>query len=246
MSVASVYENLYRIERLAAAELSDGGGPFGFDAHTALAFDWLIERYGCDAIIETGCNHGDTTEYLARTYPHLTVLTCDVVPRYVEFVRERVGVLPNVAVDLCDSTELVRRVQGQFERPIYYLDAHWYEDWPLARELELIERGVIMIDDFDIGHPRFGYDEYKGVRCGPEILKPFAEKFPTFYVTNPNARYDLPCLQVGRRAGRAFCQVGLPRDYMRYHRWFARRDTATGASPAVAKAAAGTTPTASS
>lgn len=239
MSVASVYENLYRIERLAAAELSDGGGPFGFDAHTALAFDWLIERYGCDAIIETGCNHGDTTEYLARTYPHLTVLTCDVVPRYVEFVRERVGVLPNVAVDLCDSTELVRRVQGLFERPIYYLDAHWYEDWPLARELELIERGVIMIDDFDIGHPRFGYDEYKGVRCGPEILKPFAEKFPTFYVTNPNARYDLPCLQVGRRAGRAFCQVGLPRDYMRYHRWFARRDTATGAGPAKAAAAPG-------
>ena len=81
------------------------------------------------------------------------------------------------------------------------------------------------------------------MRCGPEILKPFAAKFPTFYVTNPLAKYDLPCLQVGRRAGRAFCQVGLPRDYMRFHRWFARRYTATGLGPAkVATATTSTTP----
>lgn len=238
MSLPRVYDTFYRIPRLAAAELSDGGGPFGFDIHTAIAFDYLVERYQCDAIIETGCNHGDTTHYLAQCYPNTTVLTCDVLPKYTDFVRDRLAGFANVAVERCDSAELVAKVQGHFQRPIYYLDAHWYDDWPLERELRGIERGVIQIDDFDIGHPRFGYDEYKGVRCGPEILRPFADKFPVFYVTNPAANFDVPCLQVGRRAGRAFCQVGMEVDYMRYSRYFSRRVTGAPAPAAAAESAA--------
>ena len=66
MSSDNVYKHFYRTVRLGAAELSDDGGPFGFDVTTALEFDYLIERYQCDAIIETGSNVGDTTEYLAR------------------------------------------------------------------------------------------------------------------------------------------------------------------------------------
>ena len=45
MSAENVYKNFYRIRRLGAAELSDGGGPFGFDITTALEFDYLIDRY---------------------------------------------------------------------------------------------------------------------------------------------------------------------------------------------------------
>jgi hypothetical protein len=41
--------------------LSDRGVPFGFDIHAALAIQSLIKRYRCDAIIETGCNRGDTS-----------------------------------------------------------------------------------------------------------------------------------------------------------------------------------------
>ena len=71
MSSDNVYRHFYRIMRPGASELSDGGGPFGFDITTALEFDFLIERYGCDAVIEAGCNVGDTTEYLARAYRRL-------------------------------------------------------------------------------------------------------------------------------------------------------------------------------
>ena len=84
MSAENVYKHFYRTLRLSATELSDGGGPFGFDITTALEFDYLIERYQCDAVIETGSNMGDTTEYLARAYPHLTSVTCDVVDRDVD------------------------------------------------------------------------------------------------------------------------------------------------------------------
>jgi spermidine synthase len=125
----------YRIPRLSAAELSDGGGPFGFDIHTALAVDYLITRYDCDAIIETGCNRGDTTQYLAEAYPDRVVLSCDIVPQYVDFVRKRLAEHHNVAIDQCDSPELLQKVRGQFRCPLYYLDAHWYDAWPLTREL---------------------------------------------------------------------------------------------------------------
>lgn len=224
MSSARVYDTFYRVPRLAASELSDGGGPFGFDIHTALEFDFVIERYGVDAIVECGSNLGDTTHYLAQAYPNLAVLTCDIVPRYVNFVRERLGGFPNVVVDLCDSAELIRKVQPHFRRPLFYLDAHWNEDWPLERELDAIERGVVVVDDFDIGDARFSFDEYQGTKCGPDFLKRFAAKIPAFYVNNPNGAYELPCLQQGRRAGRAYFGVGMEADYFRFHRYFVRRN----------------------
>lgn len=228
MTVESVYEHFYRTSRHSAELLSDRGGPFGFDIHAALAIDWLIERYHCDAIIETGCNRGDTTAFLAACYPHLPVLSCDILPEYADHVRRRLGGHPNVAIEQCDSPLLLERVRDAFACPLYYLDAHWYEQWPLSRELAAIDRGVIVIDDFDIGYPGYGFDSYEGLACGPAMLEPFAQRFPTYYVHNPAAPWPLPCLQVDRLAGRAYLLAGAERDYLRFNRWFSRRQNPPG------------------
>lgn len=225
MSADNVYRHFYRTLRLGAAELSDGGGPFGFDITTALEFDFLIERYQCDAIIETGCNAGDTTDYLARAYPHLAIVTCDVVDKYVDLVKRRVGFMPHTYVEKADSPDLIAKFRDRFRCPLYYLDAHWYEAWPLERELQLIERGVVCVDDFNIGHPRFGFDKYDEVECGPEMLARFAGKIPVYYTNNPDAQYELPCLQTGRRGGKAYFPVGLEHDHLQHHRYFKRYDT---------------------
>jgi hypothetical protein len=227
MDIERVYHHFYRVPRLAATELSDGGGPFGFDVTTALEVEYLVSRYKCDAIVETGCNMGDTTAYLAVQYSRLAIVTCDVKPAYVEMARRRTAPYRNVTVEHADSREVLKKHKGRFERPFYYLDAHWYEDWPLKGELELIERGVVMIDDFDIGHPRFGFDEYGGLRCGPEILKPFAARVPRFYVNNPEGQYELPCLQIGRRGGKAYFTVGFETDHLAANpRYFLPRSNA--------------------
>lgn len=225
VSAENVYRNFYKILRLGAQELSDGGGPFGFDITTALEFDYLVERYQCDAIIETGSNAGDTTEYLARTYPHLTIVTCDVVDRYVELVRRRVGFMPHTHVEKLDSPKLIEKYKDRFRCPLFYLDAHWYKEWPLERELALIDNGVVCVDDFNIGDPRFGFDAYDGVECGPDIFSRFIEKIPYFYVNNPAASHELPCLQTGRRGGKAYFHVNQPIDHMALHRYFLRRET---------------------
>ncbi|MCF7223351.1 hypothetical protein [Marilutibacter chinensis] len=224
MSADTVYKHFYRTMRLSASELSDGGGPFGFDVTTALEFDFLIERYQCDAIIETGSNMGDTTEYLARTYPHLNIVTCDVMDKYVDIVRRRVGFMPHTYVEKVDSPELIAKFKDEFRCPLYYLDAHWYEDWPLERELALIDNGVVCVDDFNIGHPRFGYDKYGEIECGPQMLSRFIDKIPHYYTNNPEAQHELPCLQTGRRGGKAYFAIGQ-RDHMKHHRYFRRHET---------------------
>lgn len=224
MSSEEVYRQFYRVGRLGARELSDGGGPFGFDITTALEVDWLIERYDCDAVIETGCNAGDTTAYLCRRYPTLAVISCDIKPEYASGTKRRLAGRTNAIVEEADSPDLIARYAGDFRCPFFYLDAHWYEDWPLERELSLIERGIVMVDDFDIGYPGFGFDEYNGVRCGPEMLVRFRDKIPRYYTNNPGAFYEFPCLQNGRRGGKAYFPVAQARDYLAYCRYFLPRD----------------------
>ena len=226
MSAEQVYAIFYRCPRLAADELSDGGGPFGFDITTALEFDLLVEHYRCDAIFETGCNLGDTTFYLARRYPEIPLFSCDISQRHADFTQQRLAFAGNATVEHLDSPLLIEKHAHRFERPIFYLDAHWYEDWPLQRELDLIQNGIVIVDDFDIGHPRFGFDSYAGEHCGPDLLARAlaARGITRFYTNNPDAQFPLPCLQTGRRAGRAYVVLPPLEDKLHLSRWFLPRE----------------------
>ncbi|MFJ2087539.1 hypothetical protein ACIOBK_33780 [Micromonospora chokoriensis] len=194
----------YRVPRAGAVRLSDGGGPFGFDIHAAIAIDFLVRAYSCDAIIETGCFVGDTTEYLARRYPDLPVMACDINPSHAEFTRFRLATLPAVTVLTGDSAALLPDLLAHVHRPLVYLDAHWGTRWPLRGELAAMDHGIAVVDDFNIGHPRFAFDHYDGVECGPQLVSETLPDLDALYVTNPRPLLAAPCLQVGRRAGRAF------------------------------------------
>jgi hypothetical protein len=66
--------------------------------------------------------------------------------------------------------------------PMIYLDAHWYRYFPLPDELSLIARScrkaVVVIDDFFVPfEPRFGYDEYGGVRIGIELIEKHVKRY---------------------------------------------------------------------
>lgn len=229
MSAEHVYAVFYRCPRLAAEELSDGGGPFGFDITAALEFDLLIEHYRCDAIFETGCNLGDTSYYLTRRYPDIPLFTCDISQRHAEFTRQRLAFANQATIEHIDSPLLIERYANRFQRPIFYLDAHWYEEWPLQRELDLIQRGIVIVDDFDIGHPRFGFDSYEGVACDPALLsKSLATRgISRFYTNNPDASFPFPCLQTGRRAGRAYVVLPPLEDKLGMSRYFLPRETSS-------------------
>lgn len=207
-STDDVLRVFYRTVRAGQERLAGGGGPFGFDVTVALLVDDLIDAYRCDAVVETGCHLGDTASYLGRRYPGLPVMTCDIDPGYARFTAHRVRDLPNVTVTCQDSPALVADAADAFDRPLYFLDAHWGA-WPLPRELAAIRAGVVLIDDFDIGHPRFGHDAYDGVPCGPDVLAAMTPPPARYWTPVPGAERRLPCLQVGRRAGVGLLVAGL-------------------------------------
>ncbi len=198
----------YTTARAGQGRLSDGGGPFGFDITTAVQIDYLLGAYGCDGVIETGCFLGDTTDYLARLYPELPIVTCDVVAEHAAFTRHRLRDRSNTSVVTGDSADVLASLSGRFDRPLVYLDAHWYECWPLADELAAISVGIVAVDDVDLGHPRFGYDTYRGQPLDITFLADLTAR-DALYVGDPFVPYPYPCLQVGRRSGTAYLPVGL-------------------------------------
>ena len=205
-----ILREFYTTLRAGHIGLSDGGGPFGFDIHLALLIDRLVTGYACDAVLETGCYVGDTTDYLARTYPGLPIWTCDVYEPHAEFTRARVAKHSNATVERCDGAELVGRGTARFRRPLIFLDAHGVQgDWPLRRELAAVARGVVVVHDFDIGHERFSFDTWDGTACDEHLLASVPSLPGEYFVPEPGSAWPLPCLQIGRRAGYAVMAVGF-------------------------------------
>ncbi|MFE4263507.1 hypothetical protein [Streptomyces sp. NPDC056883] len=214
----------YRTPRAGGLDrLAGGGGPLGFDITAACRLHALISLFGCDGIIETGCHLGDTTEYLARAYPHLPVRACDLDERRAAFTRARLTGRSNTVVRHGDSGRLLPALLSGLERPLVFLDAHWGPDWPLRAELATLrdERAVVIVDDFHIGHPRFGHDTYDEVVCGPELITAALPDLGRMFVGDVEADYPLPCLQSGRRSGTGIIVLGLDDTPLAVHPWFA-------------------------
>ncbi|GGK71013.1 hypothetical protein Sme01_27110 [Sphaerisporangium melleum] len=228
--VAATFSVFYRVPRAGAVRLSDGGGPLGFDITVALLLDDLVCRYSCDAIVETGCFLGDTTEYLASRYPELPVFACDIDARYASFTRHRLAGHGNATIECGDSPEMVSAVGSRYERPLFFLDAHWGAGWPLSRELDAIAAGVAVIHDFDIGHERFAYDTYDGVALGPQILAGMRIPPKVYFTPDPDAEWPLPCLQIGRRSGVGLAAIGIDSRPMESHLHLIKRPLEPAAS----------------
>ncbi|MGY0233981.1 hypothetical protein [Longispora urticae] len=220
--------DFYSTARVSADLLSDGGGPFGFDIQVALQIAHLVDSYAIDRFVETGCCRGDTTEFAARAWPDLEVVTCDIDAEHAEFTRWRCRDLPNVSVHTGDSADLIDVMLNGADCPLVYLDAHCRPAWPLGRELTAVRRGVVAIDDFDIGHPRFGFDTYNGLVCGPDAVRRFLPGVAEVFLGDPFAGYPLPCLQVGRRTGTCYIPLGVGDAPLRASDYFRALDLTHG------------------
>lgn len=155
----------------APEERDRWGGPFnGQSARRALFHD-LVAAFQPAAIVETGTFHATTTEYLAAT--GLPVFTIETNAYCFGFSLRRLWRRRNVTMLFCDSRAGLRRLfAGRLRRRrgdalLFYLDAHWSADLPLAEEIDCIfahcPRAVVMIDDFEVpGDPGYAFDDYGG------------------------------------------------------------------------------------
>jgi hypothetical protein len=158
-------------------------------------FRELISAISFDAFVETGTWLGNTTGYMAQTGGR-PVYSCEINPRFQALARMRLTGIEGVEFRLSDSRQFLQELsQGNLTKKcvFFYLDAHWYEDLPLAREIELIathwQKFVVMIDDFKVpDDPGYTYDRYQdGVTIDLNLLEPLLRKhqLSTFFPSAP-------------------------------------------------------------
>jgi hypothetical protein len=101
----------------------------------------------------------------------LPIFTCESSEEHYGFAQARLAALPNVAITLGDSREFLRKIlagpllEASQQGVLFYLDAHWGLDLPLAAEVDLIfgacTKATVLIDDFQVpDDPGYRFDTY--------------------------------------------------------------------------------------
>ena len=165
----------------------------------------LFQRIPFSAAIETGTYMGQTTGYLASSFK-ITVHSAEIMPRYHHVARRMLRNLPNVHLHCRDARAFLDDLSRELPRnagPLFfYLDAHWYEDLPLAEEVSLIASRwtdfVALIDDFQVpGDPGYGFDRYGERVLNLDLLVPALRTcgIQAFFPAMPSAQ------ESGRKRG---------------------------------------------
>lgn len=123
------------------------------------------DRHGFASALETGTHKAETTRGLARLFSKVWTVEVDI--NYFLQSRAALAGCPHVTLRLGNSPDAIRSLLPEFRYPLFaFLDAHWYEYWPLRDELSLLmavkRPKLIMIHDFQVPGREFGFDSYLG------------------------------------------------------------------------------------
>jgi hypothetical protein len=150
--------------------------PFNGAIELAPFFAYLKNTYTIGTAIETGTFTGNTTAFLGYLFNN--VYTIEIDKAFFQNSTARLRVYSNIHVIFGNSPEILGQILPSLkrERLIFYLDAHWYSEWPLLRELEEISKThrdncIIVIDDFKVpGRRDIPYDSYGAHECSYEYV----------------------------------------------------------------------------
>jgi hypothetical protein len=126
----------------------------------------IIKNLPITGFLETGTGLGDSTLFVAKIKPQLPVFTCELNRQRYWHSRIRLWRWRNVEVHRGSSPDFLRDLLGRdgiAAFPLVFLDAHWYDYWPLPDEIRMLtadgNKMIIVIDDFQVpGQPQFGFD----------------------------------------------------------------------------------------
>lgn len=153
-------------------QLAFNGAP---ELGTFLAY--LKTRFQIDTAVETGTYLGNTTAFLALLFDE--VYTVEVVESTFRSTMQNLSMFPNVNCLLGSSEIVLAKILPSLKgKPVlFYLDAHWEDQWPLKQELIEISKThrdhcVVIIDDFKVpGRPDIPYDRYGPHECSYQYIK---------------------------------------------------------------------------
>jgi len=125
--------------------------------------DTIISEFKPKKIIETGTWIGNTLEYFLKH--EIPTYTAEIEKKYYYFSKARFPDNYFLNIFNCNSVEMLGKLD-KFNEPVFaYLDAHWYSDLPLNKELShlaLFDETIVLIDDFKVpNNSKWKYDSYK-------------------------------------------------------------------------------------
>jgi predicted O-methyltransferase YrrM len=187
------------------------GGAFNGQARRQVLFDQLVKQLKIVAIVETGTFRGTSTAYMANAA--VPVFSCELHPRYFYYSLLRLAGIANVRLERADSRRFLHKLLANSSLPsgpaLFYLDAHWGQDFPLWEEVDLIlsrhPAAVIMVDDFRVPFDSgFSYDDYGKGKClsVSDLRKSVASRPSLFF---PN---DASAHETGERRGCVVLALG--------------------------------------
>jgi len=150
---------------------------FNFEYVRSYIFWRLHKKNQCTSFVETGTLYGNTAGYAHRAFK-TPVFTSEISGTYFKVGKVNLLWAKDVNRYLSDSPDFLREVCNSKligERPMFWLDAHWYESLPLAEELVVIgkqcQSATILIDDFYVPWDTdFCYDEYPSARIDLDLV----------------------------------------------------------------------------
>lgn len=162
----------------------------------------LIGRAGVTSFVETGTHYAFTAVYMAHSHPTLPVFTCEIDDRCHAASLAALRPYQNASLSKESSEKFIDRLIAENALgglPMFFLDAHWFDYWPLVDEIAAIgklPRFIAMVDDFMVpGQSQFGYDVGGGGTVGLHRTK----------------RDDRPCdMSLIGSLLPVDCQVGYP------------------------------------
>lgn len=159
---------------------------FSQDINVWKQFCELFDKHQSNVIVETGTYLGQSTiDFVKLGVP---VHTTEIRQEYQDKAKGRLAESKNVNFYLGDSAELLsKRILPSIQNvnAILFLDAHWYGDNILERELKVLSdfysgkknKPVLALHDFKVpGRPEFGFDGYNGRDFEWSWVKPYMDK----------------------------------------------------------------------
>ena len=166
----------------AERDLRRGGyqaAPFHFQSGRIGMFENIIKACDIEQIVETGTYIGSTAAWFAGF--GLPVYTVEANPRLAHFAKLRFSANPLVQTAMMDFVMFLKRLASAPECTgkvtLFYLDAHWGKQLPLADEMRVVAeafpRCVIAIDDFMVpDDPGYAFDDFgPGKRLDLDYVK---------------------------------------------------------------------------
>jgi len=165
-----IYSNIHLIKQIKIINMETTA--FNSDTKVCEEILKLKNLFDIKCVIETGSYEGNTTKFLGENFEK--VLSVEITDHFFQLSNQKCNHLKNVEIYKDSSekflSEILPKIENDYNFVMFYLDAHWENYWPLQDELIAISksfknRAIIVIDDFFVPNRNFQYDSYHNVKC---------------------------------------------------------------------------------